>query len=71
MGCYNWYQSRSVCPASVSNIVYPLVRDKCVQHCRYLLFSSRLVAGVGLKQVGEKLVLLLDVSSVNSWFGVL
>ena len=54
-----------------SNVVYPFVRDKCVQHCRYLLLSHRLFAGVGLKQVGEKLVLLLDVSSVNNWFGVL
>ena len=61
---------RSIRPM-LSNVVYPFVRDKCVQHCRYLLLSHRLFAGVGLKQVGEKLVLLLDVSSVNSWFGIL
>ena len=35
-----------------------------------IYFSNLLYAGVGLKQVGEKLFLLLDVLGVEAWFSV-
>ena len=51
----------------LSNVVYSSVRDKCVKHCRYLLFSDRLFAGVGLKLSGGEAVLLGYVSVVGCW----
>ena len=68
MGCYisGIRAGRYVRPV-LSNVAYSCVRDKCVKHCRYLLLSSCLFAGVGLNLSGGEAVLLGYVSVVSCW----
>ena len=67
-----WYQSRSIHPTKLSNVVCSLVRNECVKHCRYLFaFPIELYAGVGLKISGVEALLLGCVSVVRCQFSML
>lgn len=71
-GCYisGIIASRSV-RSSCLTVIYSLVRDMCVEHCKYFLVSNWWYTGVRWKISGGEALLLEYMLIVRCWFSKL